>query len=88
MIKLICVTADNHNKFYYMEDLNNGTFKVTYGRVGNSERIVIYPISDWDKKYNEKIKKGYIDVTEKISAIKSFWIGMSLAMKWKKPTLL
>lgn len=70
MIKLICVTADNHNKFYYMEDLNNGTFKVTYGRVGNSERIVTYPISDWDKKYNEKIKKGYIDVTEKISAVK------------------
>ena len=53
-----------------MEDLNNGTFKVTYGRVGNSERIVTYPISDWNKKYNEKIKKGYIDVTEKITAIK------------------
>lgn len=68
MIKLICVTADNHNKFYYMEDLNNGTFKVTYGRVGNSERVVTYPISDWDKKYNEKIKKGYVDVTEKVAA--------------------
>ena len=70
MIKLICVTPDNHNKFYYMEDLNNGIFKVTYGRVGNSERVVTYPISDWDKKYNEKIKKGYVDVTEKITAIK------------------
>lgn len=70
MIKLICVTPDNHNKFYYMEDLNNGTFKVTYGRVGNSERIVNYPISQWNTKYNEKIKKGYIDVTEKISAVK------------------
>ena len=70
MIKLICVTPDNHNKFYYMEDLNNGTFKVTYGRVGNSERIVTYPISQWDTKYKEKIKKGYIDVTEKITAIK------------------
>ena len=70
MIKLICVTADNHNKFYYMEDLNNGTFKVTYGRVGNSERVVTYPISDWDKKYNEKIKKGYVDVTEKVAAVR------------------
>lgn len=70
MIKLICVTADNHNKFYYMEDLNNGTFKVTYGRVGSSERVVNYPISQWDKKYNEKIAKGYIDVTEKITAKK------------------
>ena len=70
MIKLICVTPDNHNKFYYMEDLNNGTFKVTYGRVGNSERITTYPISQWDTKYKEKIKKGYVDVTEKITAIK------------------
>lgn len=70
MIKLICVTPDNHNKFYYMEDLNNGNFRVTYGRVGSSERVVTYPISDWNRKYNEKIKKGYIDVTEKIATKK------------------
>lgn len=70
MIKLICVTANNNNKYYYMENLNNGTFKVRYGRVGASETTLTYPISDWDKKYNEKIKKGYIDVTEKITAAK------------------
>lgn len=67
MIKLICVTPDNNNKFYYMENLNNGKFKVEYGRVGASSTTVFYDISKWDKKYNEKIKKGYIDVTEKIS---------------------
>lgn len=70
MVKLICVTANNNNKFYYMEDLNNGSFKVTYGRVGASETVLTYPISQWDKKYNEKLKKGYIDVTEKITAVK------------------
>ena len=70
MIKLICVTENNNNKFYYMEDLNNGSFKVTYGRVGATETVITYPISLWDKKYNEKIKKGYIDVSEKISGIK------------------
>ena len=70
MVKLICVTENNNNKFYYMEDLNNGSFKVTYGRVGGSETVIRYPISLWDKKYNEKIKKGYIDVSEKISGIK------------------
>ena len=69
MIKLICVTENNNNKFYYMEDLNNGSFKVTYGRVGATETVITYPISLWDKKYNEKIKKGYIDVSEKISGI-------------------
>lgn len=67
MIKLICVTPDNNNKFYYMENLNSGKFKVEYGRVGASSTTVFYDISKWDKKYNEKIKKGYIDVTEKIS---------------------
>lgn len=70
MIKLICVTANNNNKYYYMEDLHNGNFKVSYGRVGGSETILTYPISLWDKKYHEKLKKGYIDVTEKITAVK------------------
>lgn len=70
MIKLICVTENNNNKFYYMEDLNNGNFKVTYGRVGGSSTELTYPISLWDKKYSEKIKKGYIDVSEKISGIR------------------
>ena len=70
MIKLICVTENNNNKFYYMENLNNGNFRVTYGRVGSAETVLTYPISLWDKKYNEKIRKGYIDVSEKISGIK------------------
>lgn len=70
MIKLICVTPNNNNKYYYMEDLHNGSFKVSYGRVGASEAVLTYPISLWDKKYSEKLKKGYVDVTEKITAIK------------------
>ena len=70
MIKLICVTANNNNKYYYMTDLNNGSFKVQYGRVGGSETVLTYPMRDWDKKYNEKIKKGYIDVTEKVAVAK------------------
>lgn len=69
MIKLVCVTSNNNNKYYYMEDLNNGTFKVTYGRVGSSETTLTYPICDWNKKYNEKIKKGYVDITEKIATV-------------------
>lgn len=70
MIKLICVTPNNNNKYYYMEDLHNGSFKVSYGRVGASETILTYPISLWDKKYSEKLKKGYVDVTEKITSVK------------------
>ncbi|MEM1094342.1 MAG: ADP-ribose polymerase [Bacteroidota bacterium] len=61
--KLIMVTSDNNNKFYDMQDLDNGTFEVTYGRVGNRPSIRHYPITQWDKKYREKVRKGYRDVT-------------------------
>ena len=46
------------------------------------------------KAVDELCEKGTVDAEDvfaqigKISAIKSFWIGMSLAMKWRKPTLL
>ena len=65
--KLICVTPNNNNKFYNMTDLGNGQFKVEYGRVGTTATTLTYPISDWNKKYNEKIKKGYVDITESLS---------------------
>lgn len=65
-VKLICVTPNNNNKFYYMEDLNNGTFLAEYGRVGSASSKVTYSIRDWDKKYNEKLKKGYVDISESL----------------------
>lgn len=62
-IYLVMVTSDNHNKYYKM--IPNGSFfNVEYGRVGASEQKRSYPISQWDKKYNEKIKKGYVDHTD------------------------
>ena len=65
-VKLICVTPNNNNKFYNMEDLGNGTFKVEYGRVGATSTILTYPIYEWSKKYNEKLKKGYTDISESL----------------------
>jgi len=69
--KLIHVSVDNgktgnSNKYYNMEELSDGTFRVEYGRVGRDPKIETYPISFWDKKYNEKTspKKGYKDVTD------------------------
>jgi poly [ADP-ribose] polymerase len=63
VIKLIFVSEDNHNKFYHMFDLGNGTFKVEYGRVDKTKVEENYPISKWDTKYREKTKKGYKDIT-------------------------
>jgi len=63
-IELVMVSDQNNNKFYRMTDLDNGTFKVVYGRVGGSEASEFYPIHKWDSKYKEKLKKGYRDVSD------------------------
>lgn len=65
VVKLMLVSGEvNSNKFYHMTDNDNGTFSVEYGRVGSTAQKASYPISQWSKKYNEKVKKGYKDNTE------------------------
>jgi poly [ADP-ribose] polymerase len=61
--RLIMVTSVNNNKFYNMKRLGTGSFEVAYGRVDKTCVTRTYPMSMWDKKYNEKIRKGYKDVT-------------------------
>lgn len=53
----------NNNKYYRMIP-NGDTFRVEYGRVGAGCQTAVYPISQWSKKYNEKLRKGYQDKTE------------------------
>lgn len=53
----------NHNKFYRMIPQGD-RFSVEFGRVGASCQTSSYPISQWNKKKNEKLKKGYVDQTE------------------------
>lgn len=56
---------ENNNKFYRMTDNGGSGFTVEYGRIGNSNFATKdYSISDWDKKYNEKIRKGYVDQSD------------------------
>lgn len=61
--KLIMVTTDNNNKFYDMQEKADGTFSVSYGRVGGRATLATYPIREWSSKYNEKVRKGYTDQT-------------------------
>ncbi len=66
-VKLICVTGDNNNKFYNMEEQADGTFHAKYGRVGGRETVEVYPMSKWDTIYRKKTDrkdKPYRDVTE------------------------
>lgn len=67
--KLIMVTALNNNKFYIMQsNADNTTFTATYGRVGAAGATAAYPMSKWNQKYNEKIRKGYKDVTDLVTS--------------------
>lgn len=63
-VRLNMVTANNNNKFYNMDDNNDGTFTVTYGRIGMDGTKKTYNIYDWDKVYYSKIKKGYKDISD------------------------
>lgn len=72
--KLVHVSVDNgltaqSNKVYIMEELNNGTIKCEYGRVGKDMVTVIKKSNEWGKVYNSKInpRKGYHDVTDMIA---------------------
>lgn len=68
--KLIMVTAENNNKFYNMTVAEgSSTIEIEYGRVQKTSVKETYPIGMWDKKYNEKIKKGYKDVTNLYATI-------------------
>lgn len=62
-VKLLFVSADNHNKFYNMHDNSDGSFTAHWGRVGTDGTDTNYPIDKWDSTYKSKVKKGYKDVT-------------------------
>lgn len=61
-VYLVMVTTNNNNKYYRMIP-HGDTFEAEYGRVGASCQHASYSMSQWNKKYNEKIKKGYVDQT-------------------------
>ena len=65
---LICVTEDNHNKYYNMIPQGD-TFTVEYGRVDVTKQTTTYPISKWQSTYNSKIKKGYKDISSLKTAL-------------------
>lgn len=61
---LVMVTAsDNNNKFYKMIP-HGDTWTAEYGRVGGGGQRRQYSIRQWKSKYNEKIRKGYVDQTD------------------------
>jgi len=66
---LVMVTTNNNNKYYKMIP-HGDTFTVEYGRLGQSSfQTASYPMSQFHKKYREKVNKGYVDRTELIAEL-------------------
>lgn len=63
---LVMVTAGANNNKYYDMKPQGDMWVATYGRIGSDSQTRTYSKREWDKKYNEKIRKGYIDQTDLI----------------------
>lgn len=61
---LVMVTASANNNKYYKQIPKGDRWVAEYGRVGSNPQRREYPMSQWDSKYNEKIRKGYVDQSE------------------------
>ena len=77
-------TNNNHDKFYHMiENKDDVSFTASWGRIGMNGLTQIYDMNEWDKKYREKINRGYKDTTNVTPP--SNWIqGMSVAQRKKQ----
>lgn len=61
---LVMVTGSANNNKYYRMIPNGSSWTAEYGRVGANPQKREYSMSQWSKKYNEKIAKGYVDQTD------------------------
>ena len=77
-------TNNHHDKFYHMIENKDGvSFTASWGRIGMNGLTQIYGINEWDKKYREKISRGYKDTTNVTPP--SNWIqGMSVSQRKKQ----
>ena len=81
-------TNNHHDKFYHMiENKDGASFTASWGRTGSNGRTQIYGMNEWDKKYREKISKGYENIQSVGSNVPppSHWIqGMTVAQRKKQ----
>lgn len=54
-------TSGGHNKFYEMTGNGDGTFSARYGTIGAPGTVTTYPMSKWNAKLREKLRKGYVE---------------------------
>ena len=70
-----------------MENKDGVSFTASWGKIGSDGRSYVYDMSEWDNKYQEKINKGYENISGVGSNVTppSNWIqGMSVAQRKKQ----
>lgn len=58
------VTASANNNKYYKQIPHGDSWTAEYGRIGSAAQRREYSMSQWDSKYNEKLRKGYVDQSD------------------------
>lgn len=61
---LVMVTSGNNNNKYYKMIPHGDSWIAEYGRIGYEPQKMTYSMNVWEKKYKEKIKKGYVDQSD------------------------
>ena len=61
---LVMVTASANNNKYYKQIPHGDSWTAEYGRVGSNPQRREYSMRQWESKYNEKIRKGYVDQSD------------------------
>ena len=81
-------TTGNHSKYYEMEEQSNGEFIAKWGRISARSGFPAqkaYPMSDWDKVLNSKLKKGYSTKSTKKVRMKDVLDEQSFSLEfWNK----
>lgn len=65
-VHLIMVTELNNNKYYDMVPMGDH-IEISYGRVDATKTVITKPMSEWDKIYKSKVKKGYVDRSDLVA---------------------
>lgn len=90
IIKMVCVTERNNNKYYNLIQETETTFRAEWGRVGGTTPSTkAYSMHEWDKMYKQKLKRGYRDVTDLVSIAKETEDdSTALAIQNAKPSIV
>jgi poly [ADP-ribose] polymerase len=62
--KLVFVSENNNNKYIDVYPIENGEFKVDWGRIGAKGTSTVYPAWKYESYIESKLDKGYQEITD------------------------